>query len=195
MGVGEATVSWRVRLARVAGWLTTLPYRLRRDRIEIGPGLLGNGRLHITGPGRVVLGAGVNAWSHAEVNRLITTDETALISVGANARLNGCTLIAARGIDIGPDCVLGSCEVRDHMPVPDRFSADDPGPQPVVIESNVWIGGQVAILPGVRVGRNSVVGLHAVVFEDVPADCIVAGNPARVVRRLDQTQRPPGAEP
>jgi carbonic anhydrase/acetyltransferase-like protein (isoleucine patch superfamily) len=184
-----------MRLARVAGWLTTLPYRLRRDRIQIGRGLLGNGRLRIIGPGRVVLGSGVNAWSHAEVNRLITTDQGAVISVGANARLNGCTLIAARRIEIGPDCVLGSCEVRDHLPVPDRLSVDDPGPQPVVIEANVWIGGQVAILPGVRVGRNSVVGLHAVVFDDVPADCIVAGNPARVVRSLDQPGRARGEEP
>jgi maltose O-acetyltransferase len=187
--------SWRLRLARAAGWLTTLPYRLRPQRIDIGPGLLGNGRLRITGPGRVVLGAGVNAWSHAEPNHLITTDESAVISIGANARLNGCTLIAARRIEVGPDCVLGSCEVRDHLPVPDQFSPDDPGPQPVVIEANAWIGGQVAILPGVRVGRNSVVGLHAVVFEDVPPDCIVVGNPARVVRRLDLPGRGARNEP
>lgn len=180
-------MSAKLWLARAAGWLTTLPYRFRPGRVKFGPGLLGNGRLRITGPGRVELGRGVNAWSHAEVNRLITTRKDAVIVVGANARLNGCTLIAGRRIEVGADCVLGSCEVRDHVPVPDRLLAEDPGPQPVTIEANVWIGGQVAILPGVRVGRNSVVGLHAVVFEDVPPDCIVAGNPARVVRRLDRS--------
>jgi acetyltransferase-like isoleucine patch superfamily enzyme len=190
----KVPVPWRWRLALVSGWLTTLPYRLRPNRIQFGPGLLGNGRLRITGPGRVVLAERVNAWSHAEVNRLITTRESAVISVGTNARLNGCTLIAAEHIEVGADCVLGSCEVRDHLPAPDRFSARDPGPRPVVIEANVWIGGQVTILPGVRVGRNSVLGLHAVVFEDVPPDCIVAGNPARVVRRLSASGSGPRAE-
>jgi acetyltransferase-like isoleucine patch superfamily enzyme len=185
---------WQLRLARAAGWLTTLPYRARPKRVQIGQGLLGNGRLRIAGPGRVLLGRGVNAWSHAEVNRLTTTDAGAVISIGANVRLNGCTLIAARRIEVGPDCVLGSCEVRDHLPVLGRLSAGDPGPRPVVIEANVWIGGQATILPGVRIGRNSVVGLHAVVFEDVPPGCIVAGNPARIVRSLDQSGPSPGTE-
>jgi acetyltransferase-like isoleucine patch superfamily enzyme len=55
----------------------------------------------------------------------------------------------------------------------------------VIIEENVWIGGQVTLLPGVRIGRNSVVGIHSVVMSDIPADVVAAGNPARVVRRLD----------
>ena len=59
------------------------------------------------------------------------------------------------------------------------------GPRPVILEENVWVGGQVFIAPGVRVGRNSVVGMHAAVFEDVPPDVIVAGNPARIVRRFE----------
>jgi acetyltransferase-like isoleucine patch superfamily enzyme len=50
----------------------------------------------------------------------------------------------------------------------------------------VWIGGQVSILPGVHVGRDSVIGIHAVVFEDVPPGVIVVGNPARVLRPLDR---------
>jgi acetyltransferase-like isoleucine patch superfamily enzyme len=41
------------------------------------------------------------------------------------------------------------------------------------------------VLPGVRIGRDSVVGIHAVVFDDVPPGVIVGGNPARVLRRLD----------
>jgi acetyltransferase-like isoleucine patch superfamily enzyme len=41
------------------------------------------------------------------------------------------------------------------------------------------------VLPGVRIGRDTVVGIHAVVFDDVPAGVIVGGNPARVLRQLD----------
>jgi acetyltransferase-like isoleucine patch superfamily enzyme len=179
-------MNWKHGAARGLGWLTTLPYR-GRSQVRIGPGLLGNGRLRISGPGRVVLDADVNAWSHAEVNRLVTTRPDALIRVGRNARLNGCTIVAAERVEVGADCVLGSCEVRDHLPYSESpANRRNRGiPRPVVIEDNVWIGGQVSILPGVRIGKDSVVGIHAVVFEDVPPRVIVGGNPARVIRPLD----------
>jgi len=178
-------MDWKHTAARGLGWLTTLKYRAS-PQVRIGPGLLGNGRLRISGPGRAELDADVNAWSHAEVNRLITTRPQALIRIGRNARLNGCTIVAADRVEVGSDCVLGSCEVRDHLPY-----SESPGerrrpgiPRPVVIEDNVWIGGQVSILPGVRIGRDSVVGIHAVVFDDVPPGVIVGGNPARVLRPI-----------
>src|ERR1700726_3607081 len=172
--------------ARTLGWLTTLPYR-RNPRIRIESGLLGNGRLRIQGPGRVVLEADVNAWSHAEVNRLITTNSQAVIHIGRHARLNGCTIVAAERVDVGADCVLGSCEIRDHLPYSESpRDRRRPGrAQPAVIEDNVWVGGQVSVLPGVRIGRDAVVGIHAVVFDDVPSGVIVGGTPARVLRQLD----------
>ena len=178
---------WKRRAARWFGVVTTLPYRLG-GRVRISPGLLGNGRLRISGPGTVILDPEVNAWSHAEVNRLITTRPEAVIRIGRNARLNGCTLRAASRIEVGADCVLGSCEVRDDEEWPSTVlrGRGTNGPRPVIIGDNVWIGGQASILPGVRIGRNSVVGIHAVVFEDVPPDVIVAGNPARVVRALER---------
>ncbi|HSO93736.1 MAG TPA: acyltransferase [Candidatus Dormibacteraeota bacterium] len=186
-------MSWKRTAARGVGWLTTLPYRFPGSRVAIGAGLLGNGRLRITGPGRVRLGPGVNAWSHAETNRLITTSPTALIRVGKNVRLNGCTLIAAEAIEIGDDCVLGSCEIRDHLPdFALARSSYSPRHAAVMLENNVWVGGQVSILPGVKVGRNSVIGIHAVVASSVGANVIVAGNPGRVIRGLEAA---PGDNP
>ena len=58
--------------------------------------------------------------------------------------------------------------------------------KPVVIENNVWIGGGAIILPGVTIGRNAVVGAGAVVTRRVPANVVVAGNPARVIREIVQ---------
>lgn len=57
---------------------------------------------------------------------------------------------------------------------------------PIIIEDNVWIGGAAVILPGVRIGRNAVVGAGAVVRRRVPANAIVAGNPAEVLRKIAQ---------
>jgi acetyltransferase-like isoleucine patch superfamily enzyme len=179
-------MDWKETAARALGWITTLPYRLR-PRVRIGPRLLGNGRLRISGPGQIVLEADVNAWSHAEVNRLITTRREAVIRIGRHARLNGCTIVAADRVDVGADCVLGSCEVRDHLPYSESpVDRRRPGEaKPIVIEDNVWIGGQVSVLPGVRIGRDTVVGIHAVVFDDIPPGVIAGGNPARVLRQLD----------
>jgi len=61
--------------------------------------------------------------------------------------------------------------------------------KPIVIEDNVWIGGGAILLPGVTVGRNAVVGAGAVVSRNVPPDTVVAGNPARVIREIDQHAR------
>ena len=58
--------------------------------------------------------------------------------------------------------------------------------KPIAIEDNVWIGGGAILLPGVRIGKNAVVGAGAVVTRSVPANTVVAGNPARVIRNIDQ---------
>ena len=55
---------------------------------------------------------------------------------------------------------------------------------PVTIGDNVWIGGSVTIIGGVTIGRNAVVAAGSVVIRDVPPDTLVAGNPARVIRKL-----------
>ncbi len=56
---------------------------------------------------------------------------------------------------------------------------------PVHIGRNVWLGDHATVLKGVTIGENSVVAARAVVTRDVPANVVVAGNPARVVRELD----------
>lgn len=58
--------------------------------------------------------------------------------------------------------------------------------KPIVIADNVWVGGGAILLPGVTIGRNAVVGAGAVVTHDVPPNAVVAGNPARVIRVIEQ---------
>lgn len=64
-----------------------------------------------------------------------------------------------------------------------KLDADD-GARPVRIGDNVWIGFESCILPGVTIGNGSIVGARSVVDQDVEPYTVVAGNPARVVRRL-----------
>ena len=58
--------------------------------------------------------------------------------------------------------------------------------KPIEIAERVWIGGGAILLPGVKIGRNAVVGAGAVVSRDVPANTIVVGNPATVIREIEQ---------
>ena len=62
---------------------------------------------------------------------------------------------------------------------------EPPSATPVVIEDGVLIGANAVILEGVRIGENSVVAAGSVVTEDVPADCVVAGIPAKIIKQKD----------
>lgn len=59
---------------------------------------------------------------------------------------------------------------------------------PIKINDNVWIGGNVTVLPGVTIGKNSVVGAGTVVTKDIPADSIVVGNPGKVIRSITKEE-------
>jgi acyl-[acyl carrier protein]--UDP-N-acetylglucosamine O-acyltransferase len=165
-------------------------FRLRSGgRVRFGRRVVANHRLDVRGPGQVVVGDEANLFAFVGRTRLYTRAPVARIVIGRNVRLNGTTIQAAASVEVGEDCILGDANVMDtdmHPLSPDRRHnpAAEVRSAPVVLEPNVWVGGQAAILPGVRIGRNSVVGFRAVVTGDVPPNVVVAGNPARVVRSL-----------
>lgn len=78
------------------------------------------------------------------------------------------------------DHAHGSTELDDLLVPPHRRTVWSKGP--VIIEADVWIGESVAVLPGVRIGRGSVIGANSVVTRDIPPYSIAAGVPARVLK-------------
>lgn len=100
---------------------------------------------------------------------------------------SGCKFQDQGGVVIGDDCLIGHNTViatLNHDLAPSRRA--DMHPAPVVIGRNVWIGSNATILPGVTIGDNAVVAAASVVTKDVPADSIVVGSPARVVRSVPE---------
>jgi acetyltransferase-like isoleucine patch superfamily enzyme len=104
-----------------------------------------------------------------------------------------CTISAYQRIRIGDQCVIadramfidfdhGIAEVERPIRVQGIYKRD------TVVGSNVWIGYGACVLRGVRVGDNSVIGTNAVVTRDVPANAVVGGVPAKVIRMREAPQ-------
>lgn len=114
------------------------------------------------------------------------------IRVGRNVFINqNCTLYDLGGLHIADDVMIGpnvSLITAGHPLEPSRRRAVTIG-KPIVIERNVWIAAGATIIGGVTVGENSVIAAASVVTRDVPANTLVAGNPARVIRSIAEDSR------
>jgi len=193
MGLGRTLYSW---------------YGLRRLRWR---GVRGGAALRVFGmplvtraPGSTIhLGCRVALcssarWNPVGVNHpviLRTLFADAEISIDDDCGLSGATVCAARSVRIGRACLIGANVVITdydfHAVAPARRRAvtarDAIGCAPVVIEDNVWIGMNAIVLKGVRIGRNSVIAAGSIVTHSIPENCVAGGNPARLLRRLDNT--------
>lgn len=121
-----------------------------------------------------------------------------VLSIGDSVQFNDYVHIAATvHVSIGDDTLIASrVFISDHNHGRFDGSALEDGPdtppvqrplhaKPVRIGKNVWIGESVCVLPGVTIGDGAVIGAGSVVTRDIPARCVAAGNPARVIRLWD----------
>lgn len=108
------------------------------------------------------------------------------IRIGRNVFINhGCTFLDLGGITIEDDVMIGPkvSLISENHPV-NPATRKTLELKPVVIKRNAWIGATAVILPGVTVGENSVVAAGAVVTTDVPANTVVGGVPAKVIKTI-----------
>ena len=119
---------------------------------------------------------------------MVTIDKNAVVMMGAVINIGAVVgegsmvdmnaVIGARGI-LGKNVNLGACSVVAGVLEP-------PSATPVIIEDDVLIGANSVILEGVRVGKGSVVAAGSVVTKDVPAGVVVAGSPAKIIKKKDE---------
>ncbi|KAJ2558089.1 hypothetical protein EV175_000963 [Coemansia sp. RSA 1933] len=98
-----------------------------------------------------------------------------------------CVILDCARVDIGDNTMLGPgvhIYTAGHSVDPATRLSGVEYAHPVKIGSNVWIGGNAVILPGVTVGDNVTIGAGSVVTKDVPNNVVVVGNPARIVKHV-----------
>jgi len=114
------------------------------------------------------------------------------LNIGKNVFINiGCRFQDTGGITIGDGALIGhstTLTTLNHSIDPDRRA--DMIPAPIVIGSKAWLGAGVTVVPGVTIGDGAIVGAGAVVTKDIPADAIVAGVPATLIRMTGFTASP-----
>ena len=159
-----------------------------RRIVTDGPAFIGpRVRMQIGRGGRVELGR----WSWLGHGCKVRCHE-GVVSIGAKTVLGQeCTISAFQHVSIGRECVIadrvmlidfdhGMVEVDRPIRLQGIYKRD------VRVGNNVWIGYGACILRGVTVGDNAVIGTNAVVTNDVPANAIVGGVPARVIRMREE---------
>jgi acetyltransferase-like isoleucine patch superfamily enzyme len=181
---GMLTPKYLRLLTRLALRKLRYRHRLVLDGLAfIGPGCT----LEIGRKGRIDLGR----WSWIGHGSKLRSHE-GVISIGAKTVMGQeCTISAYQHVSIGRECVIadrvmlidfdhGVVDVETPIRLQGIYKRD------VRVGNNVWIGYGACILRGVTVGDNAVIGTNAVVTRDVPANAVVAGVPARVLRVRDE---------
>jgi acetyltransferase-like isoleucine patch superfamily enzyme len=156
--------------------------------------------LRSTKPRAIVFGDHVSCYAGCS----FSVGENGSCKVGDFTLLNGALIMVEDKIEIGSHCLVswnvGIADSDFHPLAPAQrlidaqalapyFRQRPPRPKlktaPVLIADNVWIGMNATILKGVTIGENSVVAAGSVVTKSVPANTVVAGNPALVVKRFE----------
>jgi maltose O-acetyltransferase len=109
-------------------------------------------------------------------------------TIGAGTFINAnCVILDVGRVRVGEDVQIGPSVqllTPTHPTDPEQRRTGLEAAEPITIGDNVWLGGGVIVLPGVTIGRDTVVGAGAVVTNDLPAGVVALGNPARVIRTL-----------
>jgi maltose O-acetyltransferase len=158
------------------------------------------------GMGEIAIGARVEfGWPtsmgfHSGYGHVEASVPGSRVVIGDDVQINNdvCIKSEGPGIEIGDHALIGSgvwiYDSDFHDLHPERRRGGQAAMGRVVLERNVFVGDGARILKGVTIGADAVVGAGSVVTRDVPAGAIVAGNPARVVRKLaGGAEEPPAA--
>ena len=122
------------------------------------------------------------------INRGVIFSSPGNVECGSGLRINPqCYIMARGGVTFGDDVIVsaGAKILSSSLIVENGVIRRKHISKPVKIGNGVWIGAGAIICPGVTIGDNTIIGAGAVVTKNIPAGCIAAGVPAKVIKSLD----------
>ncbi len=134
---------------------------------------------------------GRNVWIEpdfrCEFGTNITIDDDVYINFG-------CIILDCAEVTIGSHTLLGpnvGLYAANHsIDATERINGGCQG-KPIHIGKNVWLGGDVKVVPGVSIGDNTIIGTGSIVTKDIPSNVIAVGNPCHVIREITKEDRTP----
>ena len=185
---------WPGLIAYIRGLYYKVKFKILFKNVKIGMHFRVYGRLIITGPGQVIIGKNCFVLSQMTKTVRITTQLPHSKAVlGNHVGLNGTSIVCFDEIVIGDYSNIADAYITDssaHPLTPDRrlYTAEDIPAEKVHIGENVWVSTHVVILKGVHIGDNSVVAACSLVRESLPPNILAAGVPAKIIKRLPNSQ-------
>lgn len=174
LGLRFSGMAWRVTLAKA----------LLIGKAKTGDWVSMNGIPKMNIRGELIIHDQVRIWSNI-VRARIFVRKGGYLEIGRNSRINGCHISASDKIIIGSNVRISQYVLimdNDFHQVSDHFAAGKK--KAITIDDDVWIAAKATILKGVHIGKGAVVAAGSVVTKDVEPYTLVAGVPARPVRRL-----------
>lgn len=134
--------------------------------------------------------------ANTEVKRPFLYDYGYNIELGDNVFINyNCTLLDCNKIIVGDNTLIApNVQIYTATHPTDyklRLKKHEYA-ESIVIGKNVWIGGGTVICPGVTIGNNTTIGAGSVVTKDIPDNCVAAGNPCRVIKKINEGEQDNG---
>lgn len=170
----------------------------RARGIRFGHSMTIMGRLKVVNKGNISIGDKFMFVSGEAISPIssnlqgaIYTEKGATITIGNHVGMTSTRMWIAKGLTVGDNVKIGAnvllmdTDAHQIDYLQRREGRGPIGVAPITIEDDVWIGGHCIVLKGVTIGARSVIGAGSVVTKSIPADCIAAGNPCRVVRQLN----------
>lgn len=180
----DSTISLALHAKRLLKQLNACDYSDTESKRMIMENLLGSLGKHVH----------IDIDFHCEYGKNIHIGDHVIINMN-------CTFVDNNRIDIGNRVLIASdvkMYTATHSTSPSvRNYSGNPNPdfwcqtyaRPIKIDDEVWIGGGAILLPGVTIGKGSVIGAGAVVTKDIPPYSVAVGNPARVIKNISDQEK------